>query len=382
MHWNLIGADSNASTELADWTVVPVQGGEFRLRFVRLTDGPRSGVEVLEIATGNFRTAILPTRGMSLWKAWCDDWEIGWQSPVAGPIHPSLIRIDEPSGLGWLDGFDELVVRCGLESNGAPDFEAGGKLKYPLHGKIGNLPARRLDIAVDPEAGTLQVVGLVSETRFLIQSLEMRSEYIFRVNEAAVACVDTITNRSARAASMQLLYHINVGAPLLQAGSRVVAAFEELAPRDARAAEGIDGWDSYLGPAAGYAEQVYFAKPIADEQGWSTSVLHDAEVSRGVSVGFKTTTLPYLNLWKNTTAEVDGYVTGLEPATGFPNPRSFEAAQNRVVPLAAGESRKFEWRIAGLANPAELKTAVAAVESQRPSDPLIHRLPKPGWSNV
>ncbi len=295
---------------------------------------------------------------------------------MAGPIHPSLVRIDEPSGLGWLDGFDELVVRCGLESNGAPEFEGNGKLKYPLHGKIGNIPARRLDIVVNPEAGTLQVVGLVAETRFLIQSLEMLTEYTFHVNEAAVACTDSITNRSARPASMQLLYHINVGSPILEAGSRIVVAVEELAPRDGRAAEGIDEWDVYLGPTSGYTEQVYFAKPVTDNQGWSTSVLHDAQMSRGVSVGFKTKNLPYLNLWKNTTAEIDGYVTGLEPATGFPNPRSFEASQNRVVPLDAGESRRFEWRIAALSNPAELKTAVASIESQCRHPPCIHRTPK------
>ncbi len=90
MHWNLIGADSNAAKELADWTVVPVQGGEFRLRFLRLNDGPRTGVEMLEIATGNFRVALLPTRGMSLWKAWCDEWEIGWKKPC-GRTDPSKL---------------------------------------------------------------------------------------------------------------------------------------------------------------------------------------------------------------------------------------------------------------------------------------------------
>jgi hypothetical protein len=44
--------------------------------------------------------------------------------------------------------------------------------------------------------------------------------------------------------------------------------------------------------------------------------------------------LPCYTLWKNTTAEPDGYVTGLEPGTNFPNPRSFETQRGRVVKLA------------------------------------------------
>ena len=28
--------------------------------------------------------------------------------------------------MGWLEGFDELMCRCGLESNGAPDLAANG----------------------------------------------------------------------------------------------------------------------------------------------------------------------------------------------------------------------------------------------------------------
>ena len=39
-------------------------------------------------------------------------------------MHPRWVPLSEPSGIGWLDGFDELVARCGLFSHGAPDFDA------------------------------------------------------------------------------------------------------------------------------------------------------------------------------------------------------------------------------------------------------------------
>ena len=66
---------------------------------------------------------------------------------VAGPrpAPPAFVPLWEPSGIGWLSGFDELLVRCGLESNGGPEFLPNGSLRYPLHGKIANIPAHQLE---------------------------------------------------------------------------------------------------------------------------------------------------------------------------------------------------------------------------------------------
>ena len=115
-----------------------------------LRGGLSDGVDAITVDNGKFSFIVLPTRGMNVWKAWLDDAEIGWQSPVHGPVHPKHVPLNEPSGLGWLDGFDELLVRCGLESNGAPEFdEESGRLKYPLHGRIGNKPAQRVEVNID-----------------------------------------------------------------------------------------------------------------------------------------------------------------------------------------------------------------------------------------
>ncbi len=51
--------------------------------------------------------------------------------------------------------------------------------------------------------------------------------------------------------------------------------------------------------------------------------------------------LPYFTLWKNTTAIEEGYVTGLEPGTGFPANRSIERQAGRVPKLKPNETRKF-----------------------------------------
>ncbi len=51
--------------------------------------------------------------------------------------------------------------------------------------------------------------------------------------------------------------------------------------------------------------------------------------------------LPYLTIWKNTAAIDDGYVTGLEPGTNYPNNRSVERKFGRVPKLKPGSSHRM-----------------------------------------
>ena len=41
-------------------------------------------------------------------------------SPVKEVVHPSHIDLESRGGLGWLEGFNEWMVRCGLEFAGHP----------------------------------------------------------------------------------------------------------------------------------------------------------------------------------------------------------------------------------------------------------------------
>lgn len=69
---------------------------------------------------------------------------------------------------------------------------------------------------------------------------------------------------------------------------------------------------------------------------------------------------PCFTLWKNTAGKADGYVTGLEPATSYPNPRRFEREKGRVITLAGGESRTTTLAIESL----DTKTAIRAAEAE------------------
>ncbi|MEO8498642.1 MAG: aldose 1-epimerase family protein [Planctomycetota bacterium] len=342
--------------------------------------GLSEGVEVLIVENGDLKIHIIPTRGMSISSMYHGERRIGWKSPVSGPVHPAFVDLGEPSGLGWLDGFDELLVRCGLESNGAPEFDENGRLLYPLHGRIANKPAGRVEVTIDPDSQEITVTGYVSERRFHFRNLTMKTTLKTRAGEKAFRLHDEITNYSESPAEIQMLYHINFGDPLLDAGSKVVAPIKTLVPRNARAAEGIGNWSSYEAPQPGFEEQVYFSELLAGDDGATQAMLKNAHGTEGALLKFNKQQLPCFTVWKDTNSLADGYVTGLEPGTNFPNPRSYEGQQGRVVKLEPRGTFSFDLELAYLSDAAEVEAAEADIARlQGDTKPQVFAEPQDGW---
>ena len=359
---------------------VETRQGKIETRHGRFIGGAADQVEVVEVDTGGVRVMLLPTRGMSIWYLEAGGIRFGWDSPVAGPVHPSLVPVFDPSGLGWLEGFDELVVRCGLESNGAPEHDNEGRLAYPLHGRIGNLPADSLSIEYDEASGRLEVIGEICESKLFFKDLRLRSRLRVHAGSGQVDLLDDVTNHLSRPATMQLLYHINVGTPILGKGASLHAPIEELAPKDALSASEIDEWNVYGGAEAGYAERVYFARLRPNALNDTTAMLKSADGRSGFAVSFSVTGLPRFIVWKNTAATSDGYVTGLEPATNFPNQRSFEAKQGRVVEIGSGKTASFRISLKPLVDEEAVKEVAQQINALSDEPAEIHRQPRPGWS--
>ncbi|MEX0669320.1 MAG: aldose 1-epimerase family protein [Pirellulales bacterium] len=353
--------------------------GRLAVRTRRLSGGLREGVLLVELVAGDTKVFVLPDRGLGIWKIMAGGVELGWQSPVHGPVHPRFVPLADASGLGWLEGFDELVARCGLVSNGSPDVDALGRVRHGLHGRIANLPAHHLDVTLDESAGTITLTGAVDETRFLVQSLRMTTSLTLHADRHRVSWTDSVKNLSDRPTTMQMLYHVNFGPPLLGPGAEVVAAVEELAPRDAAAAGDALTWNRYVTPQGGRGEQVHFARLRADAAGQASALLVGPDGRNAASLSWRADTLPCFTLWKNQGGLADGYVTGLEPGTNYPNARSFEEAQGRTVPLASGATIRFDLAIEHFSG------AAIDVERQRIAvvgKPVIHPQPKSGWSPV
>lgn len=309
-----------------------------------LRGGLSDGVDVVELNNGRLSVSILPTRGMGLWKGMCDGLELGWKSPVAQPVNPAFVNAAERGGLGWLSGFNEWMCRCGLDSNGPPGADIvlnnqghPTKTEMTLHGKTANIPAHYVEVTADSgEQGTISVTGILDESMLFGPNLRLKSTVQTVAGSNRLTIIDEITNLRGIPSELELLYHTNMGAPFLEENARVVAPILEVAPRDPHAASGMENWNVYTGPVAGYIEQCYWMDLAADSHGRTQALLRNAHGDKGISLRYLKAQLPCFTVWKNTQAEADGYVTGLEPGTNYPNLKTFEREKGRVVKLAPG----------------------------------------------
>jgi galactose mutarotase-like enzyme len=352
----------------------------------RLSGGLSDGVDVVTLDNGRLSLEILPTRGMGIWRGIIDGIPVKWDSPVERPVHPTYVDQMRRGGIGWLDGFNELICRCGLGWHGAPGNDIirdiDGKIVseqfLPLHGRIANLAAHH--VSVEERGDVVAVTGIVDEASLFGGRLRLESTLTTRIHSNAFEITDVVSNLGGQSAEVEMLYHCNIGRPFLGEGSEFHTAASEVAPRNNRAAEGINMWNLFDGPTKGYAEQVYFTKAAADSAGRSMAVLADAESRHAVCVRFGTKTMPYFVLWKNTQAEADGYVAGLEPGSSFPNLRTVERREGRVIQLATGESVTFSLSMEVASNRRDVRRLLDEVTELQVAHPqIVHPSPKAEW---
>jgi hypothetical protein len=269
-----------------------------------------------------------------------------------------------------------------LESNGPPEFDEAGRLLRPLHGRIANTPAHRVELIVDEDAGLLTLRGIVDESRFHFQSLRLTASISTAIGSNEFTWSDEVENIGGRDATLQMLYHFNIGQPLLQAGARITAPINMVAPLTQVAAqEGVDTWNIMPPPRPGSAEQVYVLDLAADDSCETRVIVSGLTDDEAVGLRFNKRSLPCFTVWRNTPSEADGYVLGIEPGTNYPNPAAFEKEHGRVVKLQPGQKWSGAVTAFWLANAGAIaaeEKAIAAIQGRR--SPEVSSQPRADWS--
>ena len=240
-----------------------------------------------------------------------------------------------------------------------------------------------MEVSVDGDSGQLTVTGVVDEARLYGSKLRLTSVTSTKVGQPGITITDTVTSLSGEASELELLYHVNFGPPLVGPGAKVLLPSRKVAPRDTASAADVPRWNVYAPPTAGLREIVFFADLACGRDGRTQALLCNAAGDRGVSLHFNKEQLPCFSLWKNCQAEIDGYVTGLEPGSNFPNAKPFERDRGRVIALAAGQSRTFELSLEVHPDRAAVAAAAEAIAAlQAGIVPEILPKPDPLWSEA
>src|SRR5262249_55491446 len=119
----------------------------------------------------------------------------------------------------------------------------------------------------------------------------------------------------------------------------------------------------------------------ADKSGQTKVLLQNAHGDKGLSISYDKRQLPWFALWKNTVAEEDGYVTGLEPATNFPNLKGFERQQGRVITLPPSGKQTARLDLEIHSTPKGVAFAQKEIDAlQVGNERHVHRQPRAKWS--
>ena len=206
------------------------------------------------------------------------------------------------------------------------------------------------------------VEGRVEETRVFGPQVRMTTRVSTVPGSNQLIVRDEFENLKDQPIEIFLLYHWNFGPPFLDPGARFVAPIESVTPRDATAQAAVAHYNVYEAPKPGFAEEVYYFKLHAGDSAEAKTkvMLRNHAGDKAVVLEFRTDQLPAFTLWKNTAGLRDGYVTGLEPGTNYPNTRPFEQARNRAVRLPVDGRYVAETTLSVLAS----ATAVAAAEEE------------------
>lgn len=172
------------------------------------------------------------------------------------------------------------------------------------------------------------------------RKLRMEREIRVSTSENTFEIYDVIKNTGDRVEPVEILYHMNMGYPLLDEDSIVKIPSVEVKPRDNHAAEDIENWMHMEKPTAGYQERCYYHK-FSGREGQAS--IYQPKLGAGLTISFDTEKLDGFVEWKM--MGVRDYVLGLECGNCYPDGRDVMRRTGMLKFLSPGEKKEYRVKI-------------------------------------
>lgn len=294
-----------------------------------LAKGKGKGMTLLEVRNGKgLQFTLTADRCMDISRVSYMGYNMGYFAP-AGYVAPAFYDKEK-----FLKSFTAgFLTTCGLEGVGVACVDEGEKV--PMHGTVSNIPCDNYWYTEDDEKIT--VFGQLRDASLFGRKLEMKRTYVFSKLENKVTITDEIENVGSKSSPCMLLYHINMGYPLLSENAKVVIPTNSVIPRDDHAKRGFENRLVMEKPQAGYQEMCYFYD-VKEKDGMATVGIYNPDIKKGLTIAFDKSTLDRFTEWKMM-GETD-YVLGLEPCNCTPDGRDVMRKEGILKILQPGEIYK------------------------------------------
>ena len=278
------------------------------IRRYEMTEGKERGLRVLDCDNGRIRFLLNESKALDMMQLYDRGMNVSFISKNGFTAREIPFPKRFEGGMLYTVGLDSAGAREGFE----------------LHGTFHNLPARITE-AICNEDG-IRIAAEIEDTELFGKHLVMHRVVTSTIGSDSVTVSDTLENRGTREEGYCLLYHINVGYPLLDDGVKIVSDAEEVIPRTEWAKLDLSHRTTFRAQAENEEERCFFVKNKSPH-----IEAINQKLGRKLTLDYSGNTLPCLVQWNSNAA--GDYALGLEPCTGYLDERfrySVLAPQDRV----------------------------------------------------
>ena len=298
-----------------------------------LAQGKQNGVRFIHISNGSgLELTVLPDRCMDLYQVRFEGKNCCFIYPC-GIVHPSYFaRSDE----GWADTFAAgFLTTCGLTYTGLSVEDEG--IHTSLHGVIGNMPAVDVNVAreIVGDVPRVRLTGEIHEHLCGVNMALTREITVCHgVNEIAVR--DIVQNRGFKRTPHMIVYHCNLGYPLLSEAAKIELNSRSIRGRTPLAQKNLDAWRTIPSPQDEYEEMCFYHDVVRDENGFAKAGIVNHEEHISLEIKYDAGTLDQFVQWSM--FQKGEYALGLEPCNATIDGRDDARKNGTLKYLDSGES--------------------------------------------
>jgi hypothetical protein len=337
-------------------------------------DGPERGVRTIEFRTGSgLEFTVLIDRSLDIGRFDYRGVPFAWQSPT-GFRSPAFLDPMGDGGTGFMRGFSGLLCTCGFDHVRQPDKGSAAhfdlplrkEIAYPMHGRGAFQPARLDGYGArwDGDECTLWCEGTVVQAQAMGESLALVRRIEVAVGSSDVRIVDRIENRGFSKTPHMLLYHINVGWPLLDEGARFAAPIKRTLAANMPRESQQSGYRTQTAPSARFVQQVFDHEAVADKDGRVPTALFNERLGLGFAVEYGADNFICLQQWQCLADGIYGFA--VEPASTRWGDRASADARNETVWLEHRDVRVYTTTLSAIDGAASIAAFDKRIEAIQP----------------
>jgi hypothetical protein len=316
-----------------------------------MLDGRAKGCKVIEVGNaGGLEFKVLEGKGMSIGGMSYRGINLNFISKPGISAAEHFNTCDQEFPRLFHAGF---LYTCGMLNVGPPSVDEGSAL--PQHGRLGQTPADKVGVLADWEGDEylIKVRGELREGAVFKENLVMRREISTRLGSKSIRIHDTVENQGFETQPLMILYHINLGYPLLDEGARLVAPVRSTRPRDETTRAGLGEYRDMSAPIDHFVEHVFYHELRSDGEGNTLAGIVNERLGLGLSIKYNIGSLPKLLEWKSMMS--GDYTLGIEPANCVVDTRVKERERGTLRFIEPFEKVEFDLEIEVLDGKEELR---------------------------